>query len=576
MDGKSLTKYGASYHALDEKEKVVRGLLAAMDALYEGEIFGNGLSPDNIMIMPDFSIRLTSVESVADCAAEASGGMAVAKGFCNTDKNPKQTIWSKDLFGLAMSILYLYMGTGICFFSDESKGGDSRPVVDKVMEQMVLAVEEKKLPKEIRNMVYSLLLKSSQRIEEKPVFSTMLDKKLPFPATKRWNISLEQADDVCRSFLKGLYREAETNLKGGSERLWDSTDFGRTTNALNIQHGVAGIAGVLLELEKVEGFEDISHEILGLVDEYLGEADVFHIQEDNSLLFGNHGIAWFLYDFYRQRREAEKTEAAVRFALSLSGQSEVQDYAAGLAGYGCTYLKFWNETGNTAFLDKAEAAANSIYAHFAGRSGKQENFPKAERGLGFAHGEAGLLYFMHLMSVVTDKAEYRDYVNVSLPTYLKKVEEEVNSHYREKKKTDVSWCNGLSGIGTALLSIGQYVWKSEIYPILCKISKVITDSMWAQSGCQCHGNAGSVEFLMDMFYEMRDGTFLYQAKAVAKYIYTQRFYDLQGNARFTDETKQSPRYDYGTGAAGAMRAILRADGWVYDRLYMLGDLKKLK
>lgn len=102
------------------------------------------------------------------------------------------------------------------------------------------------------------------------------------------------------------------------------------------------------------------------------------------------------------------------------------------------------------------------------------------------------------------------------------------------------------------------------------------DSMWAQSDCQCHGNAGSVEFLMDMFDVMRDGTFLYQARAVAKYIYTKRFYDSKGNVQFADETKQSTRYDYGTGAAGAMRAILRADGYVYGRLYMLGDLGKRK
>ena len=166
MEGKSLTKYSASYHTLDEKEKVIKGLLSAMDALYEEGILNNNLSPDNIIIMPDFSIRLGALDNMGGCAAEDASGKDAAKGFYNTDKNPKQTIWSKDLFGLAMSILYLYMGTGICFFRDESKGGDARPVVDKVMEQMVLAVEEKKLPREIRNMVYSLLLKSSQRIEE--------------------------------------------------------------------------------------------------------------------------------------------------------------------------------------------------------------------------------------------------------------------------------------------------------------------------------------------------------------------------------------------------------------------------
>lgn len=576
MEGKSLTKYSASYHTLDEKEKVIKGLLSAMDALYEEGILNNNLSPDNIIIMPDSGIRLAAPDNMGGCAAEDAGGKDAAKGFYNTDKNPKQTVWSKDLFGLAMSILYLYMGAGICFFSDESSGRNTRPVIDKVMEQMVLAVEEKKLPKKMRNVVYSLLLKSSQRIEEKPVFSTMLDRELPFPATKRWNISLEQADEVCRSFLRGLYREAEINLKGGNKRLWDSTDFEGATNALNIQHGVAGIAGVLLELEKIEGFEDISHEILRLVDKYLCARDVFRIQEDNSLLFGNHGVAWFLYDFYKQRKDTEKTEAAVRFALSLSGESEVQDYAEGLAGYGCTYLKLWNETGNTAFLEKAEAAADSIYAHFAGRNSKQGKRLKEVSGLGFAHGEAGLFYFMYLMYVVTDRAEYHDYVSECLPAYLKKVEEEVNGYYQEKKKTDLSWCNGLVGIGTALLAIGRQEWKAEIYPVLRKISGILTDSMWLQSGCQYYGNAGSVEFLMDMFYVTRDGAFLYQAKTIAHYIYTQRFYDSQGNVQFTDETKQSTCYDYGTGAVGTMRAILFADGYVYDRLYMPGDLRKRK
>lgn len=98
--------------------------------------------------------------------------------------------------------------------------------------------------------------------------------------------------------------------------------------------------------------------------------------------------------------------------------------------------------------------------------------------------------------------------------------------------------------------------------------------MWGQSNSQYHGNAGSVEFLMDMFELTRDGTFLYQAKAIAKYIYTQRFYDLQGHVQFLDETRNCTSYAYGTGAAGTMRAILRADGYVYNRLYMQGDLKK--
>lgn len=559
MKEKNLTKYSISYHALEEKEKILKGLLAAMDARYEKELFGDGVSPDNIVVMPDYSVRLADVangssraeESGGNRAEEGLGGIPVARGFYNADENPKQTIWSKDLFGLAMCILYLYMGTDICFCSDESKGRDSRPVVDKVMEQMALAVEERKLPREIRSIVYSLLLKSSQRIEEKPVFSPLSDGELPFPATKRWNISLENTDEVCRSFLQGLYEEAKTNLHKGCKRLWNSTEHGKQGNALNIWHGAAGIAGVLLELEKVEEFKDISHEILKLTDAYLRAADAFRIQEDSPLLSGNYGVAWFLYIFYRRRGDGEKTEAAVNFALSLSGKSGQQDDATGLAEYGCTCLKFWKETGNTAFLDKARAAADSICASFVKRADKQ----------------AGVLYFMQMMRAATDEPAYHDYIATRLPALLEKVEAEINC-YRQKKKADLSWCGGLAGIGTALLAIERQEKRRDIYLLLGDIAKIITASMWEQPNSLCHGNAGSVEFLMDMFDVTRDGTFLYQAKTIAKYIYTQRFYDSQGHVRFTDETKRSACYDYGTGATGAMRAILRAEGWVRGRIYL--------
>lgn len=576
IEGKSLTKYSASYHTLNEKMVVVRNLFSVMDALYEEGILFNDLSPNNIMIMPDLSIRLIDLESASDYTVIGFGGIFATKGFYNTDVGRVETCYSKDLFGLAMSILGLYLGTAVRFSSDVREGEDARLVTDKVLEQMTLAMEEKKLPKEIRNIVYLLLLKSSQPIEEKPVFSAVLNRKLSFTETKRYDTSLDNADDVCRSFLKGVYQEARTNLNIESGRLWNSTNFGRTTNVLNIQHGVAGIAGVLLELKRVKGFETCSEEILKLVDEYMCTMDVFHLQEDNSLLFGNHGVAWFLYDFYRQRKEVEKMEASVRFALSLSGQSDVQDYALGVAGYGCTYLKFWNETGNIAFLDKARAVADSIYANFVNRNSKQEGLVKEVNGIGFAHGEVGLLYFMYLMSSVTNKTIYCDYINAHLTAYLKKVEAEINSYCYEKKKIDLSWCKGLAGIGTALLVIGQHGWRNEIYPILYKISKIMTDSMWAQSNCQCHGNAGSVEFLMDMFDSTQDDSFLYQARVVAKYIYTQRLYDSQGNAQFTDETKWNTYYDYGIGAIGAMRAILRTEGYIHGRLYMLRDVRKLK
>ena len=44
------------------------------------------------------------------------------------------------------------------------------------------------------------------------------------------------------------------------------------------------------------------------------------------------------------------------------------------------------------------------------------------------------------------------------------------------------------------------------------------------------------------------------ADVLAKYLYTQRFYDAEGNVRFTDESRMNGFYDYGTGATGTRYA----------------------
>lgn len=206
---------------------------------------------------------------------------------------------------------------------------------------------------------------------------------------------------------------------------------------------------------------------------------------------------------------------------------------------------------------------------------RQSDTSKAANESKFAYGDAKALYFMYLMCFATDEVRYCNYVNEYMRAHLRKAGEEINGYYREKR-IDLFWCSSLAGMGAALLTAGKHEWKEDIYVILCKIASIMTDSMWKKPNCQCYENAGSVEFLMDMFDVTRDGTFLHQAKTVAKYIYTQRFYNAQKDVQFTGGTKRSSSYDYGAGAAGAMRAILRADGYVHGRQYILGDLRNLK
>ena len=192
--------------------------------------------------------------------------------------------------------------------------------------------------------------------------------------------------------------------------------------------------------------------------------------------------------------------------------------------------------------------------------------------MGFAHGEAGLLYFLYAAGEASSVRKFQDCVMERMPPYLKRVEEIVRKRYScfEQQYPDLTWCNGLAGIGTMLTYLaGREDEDGRIEHSVFEISRIVAELMWKQSNCRCHGNAGSLEFLKDIDDLEPDDFFAEWAETVTKYLYTQRFYDAEGNVRFTDETRLNSYYDYGTGAVGTMRAILRAKGIVHGQPYMV-------
>lgn len=567
-EGESLRKYLGGTPG-DENKLIVTGkLLSAVEQLVRRKIAWNDLTPNNVIITADREVKLIDFENACSYGEYNGGGGFGTKGFYNSDGDSGRAPWSKDLFGLAMSILGLWLGTCVPFYSDEGEGEDRRSAIHKIMELVCLAYENRALPVKIRNTVYSLLMQSEQRRAEN-LWLRVEEKEFPFPADGRWEIKYDGLEQVCLSFLQGLYREAKDNLAHGRPRLWESTEFGRTTSPLNIQHGVAGIAGFLLEIAETEPYRDLVEKILQVVEDYLETMDVFQIREDNSLLFGNHGTAWFLYDFYSQRKKPDKVSRAIAFARELPCETKEQDYALGLAGYGCTYLKFWQETGDSAFLQKAVRMAEQIYGSMTGKEGVAEGGKERKADLGFAHGEAGLLYFLYAAGEAASMRKFQDCVMERMPRYVRKVQEIVRKRYFERLRPDLSWCKGLAGIGTMLIYLAGREDEDHILEQTAfELSRVVTELMWSQSGCRCHGNAGSLEFLMDISDLVGpDETYEEWEDVLVKYLYTQRFYNAEGNVRFTDESRLNSYYDYGTGAAGTMRALLRAKGIVHGQLF---------
>jgi lantibiotic modifying enzyme len=134
----------------------------------------------------------------------------------------------------------------------------------------------------------------------------------------------------------------------------------------------------------------------------------------------------------------------------------------------------------------------------------------------------------------------------------------------------VHWCNGSSGIGSALLRLYQ-VTGEKIYLSLCRqAANSVMRSRWRSPLVQCHGLAGNGEFLLDMFVALGDETFLQMAKSLGDIIYSRRVL-LENQILFPDETGMRLSADYGIGYTGVAAFLLRLST-LSPRLMMLDNL----
>lgn len=226
IDGCSLTKYSSVVKRRCDKKTVSQNIITTVNRLFQENIVLNDLSPNNIIVMANMEIRLIDFENAGEPLWGNSDKLFATWGFNNPDAEQEKTPYSRDLFGLAMCILCLWMGNCISFCKDE-EGDNARSVVDKVLEQVCFAVEQSVISRTVGNTVYHLIRQSSMKMTGRPVCAIMGDNEYPILDSGKWKITFEEVDKICISFLNGLYYEAK--------KIWKTigTDFG-TAQSLDV------------------------------------------------------------------------------------------------------------------------------------------------------------------------------------------------------------------------------------------------------------------------------------------------------------------------------------------------------
>lgn len=289
-----------------------------------------------------------------------------------------------------------------------------------------------------------------------------------------------------------------------------------------------------------------------------------------GLYFGYAGVPWILTILGRGLENDTYFKQAATLANQLAQIPPARlDLTHGAAGIGLMHLKIFQETGNTKSLEYAINLGQLLLDHveynLEGGAFWKENLPDGPRNLwGFAHGSAGIAYFMLALYDQTHDLRVKeviDRVNTDLlQAAVLTAQDRGYSWLRDSVDKSVPWthwCNGASGVGTYLLTAAHYFKNTKLEEAAVKAAFAIQLSTGMSTSCQCHGLAGDGEYLIQVGRLLNQPEIMQAAYHFARKLYTLRLkYDGIPGFIWEGETRNADP-DYMTGYCGIYGFFLR-------------------
>lgn len=366
---------------------------------------------------------------------------------------------------------------------------------------------------------------------------------------------------------------AEPPAPDGPGRAWDTTR--RMTVAGPGSRDVnAGGAGAILALAELVGeFGDEHHRsTLRSGARRLAIAPPFEGSPLPGLYVGEAGIGAALLRAGQVLRDEELIAAATAKGQLVAALPHTSpDLFNGSAGRLRFHLMLWDETGDPEHLDAAIAAGTVLLAAAddAGDGGVRWSFPPGFEGLsgaeylGYAHGAAGIAdALLDLFEATGDERYFtaaqgagRWLARCSLPA----LDDQSGLAWPSTEDGQPSaalWCHGATGIGRFFLHAAELGALPAASVLAAGAARAAARGTRWHGPTQCHGLAGSIEFLLDMAQSTGEPVYLDDAYTLARLL--EAFVvEQQGNRVVSSEQPDVFSPDYMVGYAGVAVCLLR-------------------
>ncbi|MGK5548416.1 class IV lanthionine synthetase LanL [Streptomyces sp. URMC 127] len=549
---------------------LVKALFALVEAVHGAGLAIGDLAPGNVIVRPGGGLRLIDLESAAR-AGEAVG-LAGTPGYRapggGTGADPRD-----DLFALG-GLLFL-LATGHDPPPPDAAGGVPRG-------WLRLAAREGETARRLAPLIGGLrrtdpgrrtLLPRARAVPRR--CGTPPGGRAPDGATAEPRGTVTEAGSaplpdalLDRLLADGVAHLAATVQPRSTDRLWPTTPGGLRTDPCNVQHGAAGVLGVLVRAAATPALPEDVRASARTTARAAADWIVRRTTADPAVLpglhFGRAGTAWALYDAAGLLADDGLAAYACALAHGLPVRWPQPDVCHGAAGAGFMHLRL--ATGRAGACARGLLAAARRTPHGV-EWPVPEGFDSAFAGgtyLGYAHGVAGIGAFLLAAAAATGEEAFLEAAVGAGGTLAATADREDGAAWWPRRTDDPApfarsahWCSGSSGMGTFLVRLWQATGDARALELALAAGEAVLRARWRSTTAACHGLAGDGEFLLDLARATGSPRFHAGARTLAALLAARSTVTPAGLLVTLDETGRGCAAPYGTGTAGALAFLLR-------------------
>lgn len=498
--------------------RIAELLVELMSVAHRAGLILRDFTPNNIMVRPDGQLRLIDLElAVVSGQQEEEVTGAGTPGYAAPEQmEGARAAVEADYFSLGATICFVVTGSTPHFMADVPK---SRPLRERLSEWLAVR-DTPDSPVGVRTLILGLMdgdpghrwttveAREPLAAARKPPRRRRRTRSGPGHGLEAGYGRLD--DEAWRQAVDGSVACLLASMRPADhERLWPVSCAHGASDPCAVQLGAAGVLGVLTGCFELTGDQRLP-EAISTAGQWITRRLKADAKRPPGLYFGEAGIAWALYEAGFAFGDDRLAEQGLGLAGTLPVSSPNPDVTHGTAGIGLTLLHFWLRTGNQEFVQRAGASADTLVTSASAEPGDLiwgtpaafDSRLAGGRYYGFAHGTAGVGYFLLATALATGRSDCLALAHQAGETLLDSaVVVDGAALWGAGPGDDPTgpyWCHGSSGIGTFLIRLHRATRDDRFAKLADMSARAVLENSWRGVLGQCHGLAGNGDFLLDM------------------------------------------------------------------------------